>query len=164
MASFNGLGMNMGNLSLLSDAESRSISPENFTGEKGKAGMAEQGTGANCARELGRGWKISPSIVVQAGETRELANIEGPGAIQQIWMTPTGHWRYSILRIYWDQEEKPSVECPAGDFFACGMGQYTQVTSLAVCVNPGSGFNCYWVMPFRTGCKITMTKDRMEEG
>ena len=33
---FNGLDMNMGNLSKLSDAKTRSISPENFTGEKGK--------------------------------------------------------------------------------------------------------------------------------
>ena len=38
---FNGLDMNMGNLSRLSDAKTRSISPENFTGEKGKGGMAD---------------------------------------------------------------------------------------------------------------------------
>jgi len=37
---FNGLDMNMGNLYRLSNAETRSISPENFTGEKGKGGMA----------------------------------------------------------------------------------------------------------------------------
>jgi hypothetical protein len=72
-------------------------------------------------------------------------------------MTPTGNNRFNILRIYWDGEEKPSVECPAGDFFACGMGRYVGVNSLAVCVNPKSGFNCYWAMPFRKGFKITMT-------
>ncbi|MET0392991.1 MAG: hypothetical protein ABW019_07605, partial [Chitinophagaceae bacterium] len=38
---FNGLDMNMGNLSRLSDAQTRSISPENLTGEKGKGGMAD---------------------------------------------------------------------------------------------------------------------------
>ena len=37
---FNGLGMNQGNLSWLSNAQTRSISPENFTGEPGKGGMA----------------------------------------------------------------------------------------------------------------------------
>ena len=147
MAQFNGLNMNMGNLARLSQAETRSISPENFTGEKGKGGMATEGTGAECARDLGQGWKISPSIVIHAGETFELANIEGSGAIQQIWMTPTGHWRYSILRIYWDDQEQPSVECPVGDFFACGWGKFAPLTSLAVCVNPGSAFNCYWEMP-----------------
>ena len=60
MTSFNGLGMHMGNLSRLSDAKTRSISPENFTGKKGQGGMAVEGTGAQCARDLGQGWKISP--------------------------------------------------------------------------------------------------------
>ena len=157
MARFNGLGMHMGNLSRLSGARTRSISPENFTGEKGGGGRATDGTGAQAARDLGLGWKISPSIVIAPGETRELANIDGAGAIQHIWMTPTGNWRSSILRMYWDGSDTPAVECPVGDFFACGWGTYAQVSSLAVCVNPGSAFNCYWEMPFRTGARITFT-------
>jgi len=157
MKQFNGLGMHVGNLSWLSKARTRSISPENFTGEKGKGGMATEGTGAYPARHLGQGWKVSPSILIQPGETFKLADIEGAGAVQQIWMTPTGHWRSSILRIYWDDQEQPSVECPVGDFFACGWGKYAQLSSLAVCVNPGSAFNCYWEMPFRKRCRITMT-------
>lgn len=157
MSGFNGLGMHLGNLSRLSNAQTRSISPENFDGAKGKGGMATEGTGASCARDLGQGWKISPSIRIAAGEERVLAAIDGPGAIQQIWMTPTGHWRYSILRIYWDGQEHPSVECPVGDFFACGWQKYAQVSSLAVCVNPGSAFNCYWEMPFRKNCRMTLT-------
>jgi len=157
MATFNGLGMHLGNLSRLSSAKTRSISPENFTGEKGKAGMATEGTGANAARDLGVGWKISPCIRIQPGECRLLADIQGSGAIQQIWMTPTGHWRHSILRVYWDGAETPAVECPLGDFFACGWGTYAQVSSLAVCVNPRSGLNCYWEMPFRKSCRITIT-------
>jgi hypothetical protein len=157
MASFNGLGMNMGNLARLSAAQTRSISPENFTGEKGKGGMATEGTGARAARDLGQGWKISPSVVIEPGQTFELADIAGPGAIQQIWMTPTGNWRFSILRIYWDDQQTPSIECPVGDFFAMGWGEYAQLSSLAVCVNPGSAFNCYWEMPFRKRCRMTMT-------
>ncbi len=161
--SFNGLNMHMGNLSRLTDAKTRSISPENLTGEKGKGGMATEGTGAERARDLGRGWKISPSIKMGAGDTCILADIQGPGAIQQIWMTPIGNWRFSILRIYWDDEDNPSVECPVGDFFASGWGKFSQLSSLAVCVNPGSGFNCYWEMPFRKRCKITMTNVAEEE-
>ncbi|HZZ41748.1 MAG TPA: glycoside hydrolase family 172 protein [Tepidisphaeraceae bacterium] len=164
MASFNGLGLNLGNLSRISTAQSRSISPENFTGEKGKGGMATKGTGEGPSRDLGQGWKISPSIQIKPGETRELANIKSSGAIQQIWMTPTGHWRHSILRIYWDDQSQPSVECPVGDFFACGWQHYAQVTSLPVCVNPGSAFNSYWEMPFRRRCRITLeniSKDPM---
>ena len=157
MGSFNGLGMQMGNLARLSEAKSRSISPENFTGEKGQGGMATDGTGAGPARDLGQGWKVSPSVVIAAGETFTLADIHGPGAIQQIWMTPTGTWRHSILRIYWDDQPIPSVECPVGDFFAMGWGEYAQLSSLAVCVNPGSAFNCYWEMPFQQRCRITMT-------
>lgn len=157
MASFNGLNMCMGNLSRLSPAKTRSISPENFTGEKGKGGMATEGRGANGAKDLGQGWKVSPSIVINAGETFKLAEIDGSGAIQQIWMTPTGKWRFSILRIYWDGQDVPSVECPVGDFFASGWGKFSPLTSLAVCVNPGSAFNCYWEMPFRKKCLITLT-------
>ena len=149
--------MNLQSLSNLDDAESRSISPENFTGEKGKGGMATTGTGESCARDLGRGWKVSPSVRMAAGQTIEVADITGPGTIEQMWMTPTGKWRFSILRIYWDDSEVPSVECPVGDFFACGWGKYAQVTSQPVCVNPGSAFNCYWEMPFRKRCRITMT-------
>ena len=139
---FNGLGCHLGNLSRLSNAESRSICPENRTGEKGKGGMATEGTGKKCAADLGVGWKISPSIVIQAGECAEIARIEGEGAVQHIWMTPTGTWRNTILRIYWDGEESPSVVCPVGDFFASGLqGEFAQISSLAVCVNPGSAFN-----------------------
>ena len=157
MSNFSGLGLHLGNLSRLSSAKTRSISPENFTGEKGKGGMATEGTGAEHARGLGKGWKISPSVRIKPGETFTLGEIEGSGAIQQIWMTPANvRWRDLILRIYWDGQEHPSVEAPLGDFFACGWGQYAQVSSLAVCVNPGRAFNCYWEMPFRKRARITL--------
>jgi hypothetical protein len=153
---FNGIDSNMGNLYKLSDARSRSISPENFTGEKGKGGMATEGTGSGASRDLGQGWKVSPSVKIKSKTTFTLAEIDGSGSIQHIWMTPTGNWRYSILRFYWDDEKEPSVETPVGDFFAMGWGQYAPLSSLAVTVNPGSAFNCYWPMPFRKKCKITL--------
>jgi hypothetical protein len=155
---FNGLDMNLGNLSRLSNAQTRSISPENFTGEKGQAGMATEGTGKGCARELGQGWKVSPSVRIKAGSTFTVAEIKGAGAIQQIWMTPAplDKTRFYILRFYWDDESEPSVEAPMGDFFACGWGKYAQINSLPVCVNPGSAFNCYWSMPFHKKAKITL--------
>ncbi len=163
MSQFNGLGLHLGNLSRLSDAQTRSISPENFNGEKGQGGMATEGASSACARDLGQGWKISPCVRVEPGEVRVVADIAGPGAIQQIWMTPTGTWRYGILRFYWDDQETPSVECPIGDFFACGWNKYAQVSSLPVCVNPGSAFNCYWEMPFRKRCRITFTNIATEQ-
>lgn len=153
---FDGLYLNLGNLARLSHALTRSISAENFTGDKGKGGMATTGTGEKAAQGLGQGWKVSPSIRIEPNQTFVLADIKGPGAIQHIWMTPAGNWRFSILRVYWDGETEPSIEAPVGDFFACGWGKYSQVNSLAVCVNPGSAFNSYWTMPFRKSCKITM--------
>ena len=155
-SSYNGLGLGMGNLSRLSHARTRSISPENITGEKGKGGMATEGTGAEAARDLGQTWKVSPSIKIGPKKVLTLAEIQGPGAIQHIWMTPTGNFRYSILRAYWDGETQPSIEVPVGDFFACGWAKYAQVSSLAVCVNPGTGLNSYWEMPFRKSCRLTL--------
>lgn len=153
---YNGLAPNLGNIYQLSNAKSRSISPENFNGAKGKGGMATTGTGANASRDLGQTWKVSPSVVIKAHTTFTIAEIDSSGSIQHIWMTPTGNWRYSILRMYWDDETTPSVEVPVGDFFGMGWGQYAHLNSLAVTVNPGSAFNCYWPMPFRKKCKITM--------
>ena len=152
-------------ISNLSDAETRSISPENITGEPGKGAMTplEQGTAKYAARDLGDGWKVNPYLLMPPGEVTVLADIKGSGTIQHIWMTPgTNDWRNLILRFYWDGSDIPAVECPVGDFFACGWGKYAQVSSLAVCVNPGKAFNCYWAMPFRTHCRITM-ENRTEQ-
>ncbi|HDZ21178.1 hypothetical protein LCGC14_0093770 [marine sediment metagenome] len=158
---FNGLGMSLGNLPRLSNAVTRSISAENFNGEKGKGAMATEGLGAELARDLGQGWKVSPCVAVKAGETFTIADIDGPGAIQSMWLSgsiacmgPAA--RYYILRIYWDDQEQPSVECPAPDFFACPWGQYAQVNSVAVAVNPNRGYNCFWEMPFKKRCRMTL--------
>ncbi len=161
--SYNGLNLGLGNLSRLSHARTRSLSAENFTGEKGKGGMATEGLGAQSARDLGKGWKISPAVRIKAKEVFTIADVKGSGAVQQIWMTPTGHWRFAIFRIYWDGEETPSVEVPVGDFFAAGWGKYAQISSLPVCVNPGSALNCYWEMPFRKSFRMTMENIADEE-
>jgi len=157
MSEFNGLGMHLGNLPLLSRAKSRSISAENPTGEKGKGGMATQGTGQHAARELGQGWKVSPSVEIPARSTVTLAEIEGPGAIQHLWMTCFNKfWRSLVLRFYWDGEESPSVEVPYGDFFCNGWGELALVQSLPVACNPNGGMNSYWEMPFRKSAKVTV--------
>ena len=145
-------------LSKMSHFESRSVCPENFTGEKGKAAIATEGTGADRAAGLGQGWKISPSVVVQPGEVFTMADITGPGIIRHIWITDScPKNRTLILRMYWDGSDTPSVEVPLGDFFACAEYQnYAQVTSLPVCVNPKRAFNCYWDMPFYQNARITI--------
>ena len=153
----------------VTDTESRSISPENPDGAIGGGAKAEAQPELACS-ELGTGWKTRPCVSFGPGETLTVAEIDGPGSIKHIWMTcliqkhpnpvpwsaDAHNWRDMILRIYWDDQEAPSVECPLGDFFACGWGKYAQVSSAAVCVNPGNAFNCYWDMPFQKKCRITL--------
>ena len=148
----------MEDLSRQKNILSFSVSPENFTGEKGKGGQATEGTGAECARELGQGWKISPSVVIPSGKTFTMADIRGQGAIRHIWVTDSSqNARQLIFRIYWDGQVSPAVEVPLGDFFASARQQeYRQISSLAVCVNPKRGLNCYWNMPYRKRFRMTM--------
>jgi hypothetical protein len=156
MSAFNGLGMGLGNLARLSPARTRSISPENFSGEPGQGGMATKGTGTHAARDLGQGWKISPSVQIGAGDTFVLASIDGPGAIQSMWFTGRGLGRDTVLRAYWDGQAQPSIECPLPDFFGAGWGPFAQLSSLPVAVNPINGLNCFWQMPFRTSARLTL--------
>jgi hypothetical protein len=145
-------------LARLSNAQSFSLSAENPTGGKGQGGR-EPASSTGASRFLGQGWKVKPCLPIPAGATVTIADIAGPGAIRHIWMTPTGNYRRTILRIYWDGEENPSVEVPIGDFFASAytnFNTFAQINSLAVCVNPGNAFNCYWEMPFRKHCRITV--------
>jgi hypothetical protein len=161
---FNGLCMGLGSLPLLSNAVTRSISAENPTGQKGMGAMSSEGTGAYNARDLGVGWKVSPSIFIEPGEEHVLGFIEGSGAIQSMWFGGciSRDW---IIRIYWDGLEHPSVECPLTDFFATGWtnnengrhvaGPFFQLNSLPVSINPNNSLNCFWEMPFKKSAKIT---------
>ena len=142
---------------------SRSISPENFTGETGAGGKAETGTGSGPARNLGKGWKVSPSIIIAPGETFTLADIKGSGIIRHIWATTLQEeMRDYILRVYWDNQDLPSIECPLGDFFASGLRKVGQISSLPVCVNPKRSYNSYWPMPFRKACRMEL-ENRSDE-
>lgn len=164
MNGLDSVSIGLHNVWRLSSAKTRSISAENFTGEKGKAGMATDGTGANAARDLGQGWKVSPSIHIPANSTVTLAEIEGPGAIQHIWNTVhPSFWRRLVLRVYWDGEATPSIKTPLGDFFCNGWCQRCNVNSLPIAVNPAGGFNSYWTMPFRQSARITLENISDEE-
>ncbi len=137
--------------------ETRSISAENPTGEKGGGGMAEPGEAYPHALGLGKGWKVSPCLTLAPDSTTTLAAITGPGIIQHIWITVhPSQWRFLLLRFYWDDEKSPSVEVPLGDFFCNGWGKHCQVSSQPVVVNPMGGFNSYWPMPFKESCRITI--------
>ena len=150
-------------LPMIDGGRSRSICMENPTGEKGKGGMA--------SGVLGPGRKGSPAIRnLPSGETRTIADVDGPGVIQHIWITiseasEAGYFTLSdvILRMYWDHEETPSVEVPLGDFFLNGFSTYCQVNSMPIVVNPVRGYNCYFPMPFRKHAKITIENQHAGE-
>ena len=155
--------LGLGNIPLLSDAQSRSISAENPDGAKGGGAKADPG-GKGAARELGVGWKVRPCITLPQGETVTLAEIEGPGVIRHIWITVRREaYRSCVLRMYWDGEETPSVEVPLGDLFCCGHEQRAKVNSLPIAVNPAGAFNSYWPMPFRKSAKITIENEWHED-
>jgi hypothetical protein len=144
------------NLARLSNAQTRSISPENFDGAKGGGGQATEGTGKDCAAELGPGWKISPSVQIDGLSTLEIAAIDGPAVITHIWLTThRNNWRSLILRAYWDSEE-PAIEVPLGDFFGQGWCSFAQLSSAVIAANPHGGFNSYWPMPFLSAGRLTL--------
>ncbi len=135
----------------------RSISPENFDGAPGGGGRATEGTGAAASRDLGQGWKVSPSIDIAPGHTVDLARISEPGCITHIWLTThSDHWRTLIFRAFWDGAIEPAVEVPYGDFFCNGWGEFSQVNSLPVTSNPQGGFNAYWPMPFKESARLAL--------
>ena len=149
----------------MQDYQSRAVTPENFTGEKGKGGMAEVGSASYASRELGQGWKVSPYIVIKPGETVDLANIEGPGIVNHIWITDTcKENRRLILRVYYDDSDVAAIETPLCDFFASANYQkFAQISSLKVCVNPNHGFNCYWDMPFRQKIRFELESQAAQD-
>ena len=109
-----------------------------------------------AAAELGQGWKVNPFIVIEPGQTFTMAEISGSGSIQHIWMTPTGNWRYSILRFYWDDERRLPWNLRSVIFLEWVGGNMPRLVLLLLPLIQGSAFNCYWPMPFRKKCRITM--------
>jgi D-arabinan exo alpha-(1,3)/(1,5)-arabinofuranosidase (non-reducing end) len=111
-------------------------------------------------------WKNgnADSRPIAPGDTLTLAELDGPGRIVHFWCTIADsepyYSRLLTLRMYWDGETNPSVECPIGDFFGIGHGVDQPFTSLPVRVTSnGRGRNCYWPMPFKKSARITVTND-----
>lgn len=152
---------------LLRDYKSRSISPENPTGEKGMGAMAEPEDGSP-GKHLGKGWKSRPSIRIPAGNTQIIADIHAEGEIKSIWVSGEVD-QALVIRMYWEECGCPSVECPLPEFFLYGWskpfdmqdGHWNQgpcyyVNSALMAVNPNRGFNCFIPMPFRRHARITL--------
>lgn len=134
--------------------QSRSISFENPTGEKGKGGRKSSG--------LGVGRKGDPVRLLWPGVTIDLADIEGPGCIRHIWMTTMPDpdaLRAIVIRIYWDGQDYPSVEAPIGDFFGFSHGLPTNYSSAAHSLADAAGMNIWMPMPFSKHARVTLSND-----
>lgn len=148
----------LNNLTIEKNIRTFSVCPENPTGEKGKGGMAIEGSASDSAKDLGQGWKVNPFLKVAPDTTAVLADIKGQGAIKHFWLTSAFDVpRGVILRIYFDGHENPAVEAPLNDFFCNTNPQdFRQITSLAICVNPKNGNNCYFEMPYYTSFRVEL--------
>ncbi len=153
----------LSNIHLRRNAESRSLSAENPTGEKSKGAMADP-KGLGAARELGQGWKVRPCLTLQAGETATLMDNDGPGIIRHMWFTFSAKfYRDIIIRIYWDGQEAPSVEAPLGDLMCNSWACRQNILALPINVNPSGGMNIYFPMSFKKHAKITVQNDSPNE-
>ena len=124
---------------------------ENPTGEKGKAALENQGA------------KGHPFDDLDPGETRVLLKLDGPGIINRIWVTINDRspdmLRSLKLDLFWDNESKPAVSVPFGDFFGMGLGKTISFHN-AFFANPeGKSFLCFIPMPFKSGARIQITNE-----
>jgi hypothetical protein len=131
--------------------ESRWVSFENIKGEKGAGGIENNGAKGHACDSI------------RAGGTKVLLSMKGPGIINRIWVTISDRspamLRSLVLKMYWDNEEKPAVSVPFGDFFGIGLGK-TAVYENAFFANPeGRSFNCFIQMPFKKAARVELVNE-----
>lgn len=105
--------------------------------------------------------RVSKKLHIAGGERSTLAALEGAGCIRHIFLVlnhphrrPASS-RKAVLRIYFDDELIPYVECPVGDFFGVMHGEgYYDINSKYLSVKAWSGYNCYFPMPFARAARI----------
>ena len=132
----------------------RSISFENPTGEAGAGGKA--------ASNLGPGRKGAPARDIKPGETVQLCDINGPGVIRHIWMTTEGApvvQRACVVRVWWEGQDHPSIECPIGDLFGFAHGKIMSYQSAVHSCGPTGGRNLWLAMPFAKRARMTFSNE-----
>ena len=123
----------------------------------------------NCKRKRESSWDRTGGnddrIYIRHGEKKTIAEIKGIGCITHIWMTAQcdeqNFLRKIIIRAWWDEEEKPSIETPLGDFFGMGHARAKSFVSLPLSMGPqnGKAFNCFFPMPFFNGAMIEIENE-----
>lgn len=131
------------------ELDSRAVTFENPTGERGAGGQTHAGR------------KGSPSRRVARGETVVLADLRGPGTLRHIWMTfppaPPEIMRALWMEVFYDGAQEPSVSVPCLDFFGLPHGRPVAYCSALTAAQEGRGFNAYFPMPFGDHVRVTLT-------
>ena len=139
-----------------------SMSQTNFTGElydlaKMKSGVRNRRVGSYDKSGNNRDHLKD----IKPGETRTVAEIQGIGVINHIWITMApGPDRLNrndvIIRMYWDGNDYPSVESPIGPFFGQGWNEQYNYAAFPLSAGPGNGtgLSSYFTMPFAKGARI----------
>lgn len=135
------------------NTQSRLSSFENPNGVKANGGKSNKGA-------KGRAFEFT-----EPGETKVLLDIKDQGIIQRIWMTIDQDpikLRSLRLQFFWDDEAKPAVDVPMGDFFGYNLGKKTPFQSALFSSGEGRSFNCYIPMPFRKAAKVLLINEGKE--
>lgn len=109
-------------------------------------------------------------IVIEAGASAIIAEIQTSAVIQHIWLTIASEERYALrkvlLRAWWDGEETPSIDSPVGDFFGVGHGVASHYSSAPLnmittqgTIESKAAMNCFFEMPFRKSGHLSIVNE-----
>ncbi|CAN5190786.1 hypothetical protein BH11BAC6_BH11BAC6_08890 [soil metagenome] len=140
------------NLSIYdANTETRWSSHENMNGNKGAGGKENNNA------------KGHPYDAIPAGTSYALLNIQGQGIINRIWITINDRspemLRALKIEMFWDNETKPAVSVPFGDFFGIGLGKTATFQNALFSNAEGRSFVCIIPMPFKKAAKITIVNE-----
>jgi hypothetical protein len=123
------------------------------------------GMGGRSSSPLGIGRKGAPARVIEAGETLQLCDVEGPGTVRHLWCTTTPTpivLRSLVVRAWFDEQEHPTLECPLGDLMGFAHGKVMPYMSAAHSVGAKGAMNLWLPMPFLSRARVTLTNDGNE--
>lgn len=121
---------------------------------------------AGCERVLPRGSRtVSRAPSVLKASDRISVALQGPAAVRKLALRIDAEnyeqaLRSTVLKIQFDGRE--TVWVPAGDFFGTGY-RLSPYKTWYTEVRPDGGLTCYWVMPFRENCEITLENGGTED-
>ncbi len=103
---------------------------------------------------------LEKTVELPPGKTVAVADLVGPATIRQFHakLHSTEKWatRKVVLRITWDDANKPAVDAPIGDFF--GDPKDSSYKSYPMGITDTLNY-CYFPMPFRKNARIELVNE-----